>query len=105
MTFRIRRGDEYLGSASLEELRARRESGALTGSELVQGGDRPDWVLLDSLLNPAEPPPLPVPPTAPFSRPVGKRRIFALLILVMAVLGAAGTAYLLRQARQSRVAV
>jgi hypothetical protein len=110
MTFRIRRGDENLGSASLEELRARRESGSLTGSERVQGGDSPDWVLLDSLLNPAEPPLLPAPPTPPLlSRPVGKRRISPILILILIVvvlaLGSAGTAYLVRQHLQSRVTV
>jgi hypothetical protein len=108
MTYRIRRDDEYLGSASLEELRARRGSGALTGGELVQGGDCPDWVPLDSLLNPVEPPPLSTPHTSPLlSRSVGKRRIAPILalILLVLVLGSAGTAYLFRQQLQSRVTI
>jgi len=51
-----------LGVFSLEELRRRRESGELTGSEYVQGEGRPDWQPLDLVLQQGYrviPPPLP----------------------------------------------
>jgi hypothetical protein len=82
MTFRIRRGDEDLGSASLDELRARRETGELTGSE---------WVPLEAVLGPAvrsAAPPDAMPPL--LSAPARKRRISPILVLVVLLLVLAG---------------
>lgn len=109
MTYRIRRGDEDLGTATLEELRARRESGVLTGGELVQGGDSPEWVLLESVLKPAEPPPLPpvlAPPLLSPGAPAPKRRLGRLfpLLLAVLVLALSVTAYLIRRVQQEHPA-
>ncbi|MGA3283783.1 MAG: DUF4339 domain-containing protein [Verrucomicrobiota bacterium] len=70
MNYRMRRQGKDLGIFSLEELRRRRESGELTGSEYVQGEGRPDWQPLDLVLQQGYrviPPPL--PPSVSRNRP------------------------------------
>jgi len=62
MTYRMRRQGEDLGVFSLEELRRRRESGELTGSEYIQAEGKADWQPLDLVLQQGYrvvPPPLP----------------------------------------------
>lgn len=62
MNYQMRRRGEDLGVFSLEELRRRRESGELTGSEYVQGEGMLDWQPLDLVLQQGYrvvPPPLP----------------------------------------------
>ena len=62
MTYRMRRQGEDLGIFSLEELRRRRESGELTGSEYIQAEGKADWQPLDLVLQQGYrvvPPPLP----------------------------------------------
>ena len=62
MNYRLRRQGEDLGAFSLEELRRRRDSGELTGSEYVQGEGMLDWQPLDLVLQQGYrvvPPPLP----------------------------------------------
>jgi hypothetical protein len=113
MTYRIRRGDEDLGTASLAELRERREAGNLTGGELVQAANSPDWVHLESVLRPAEPPPLaslppvlaPVPLPPP-SSPAKRRRVALPLVLLLAVLvvALAGIGYGVRKLLQKQLA-
>jgi hypothetical protein len=105
MTYRIRRGEDDLGTASLEELLRSREDGALTGGELVQAEGSSDWVMLESLLRPDEPPPLPpllgsatLPPI--IAQPKGRRRIFTILVLVIAGVALAGSALLVRRTLQ-----
>ena len=62
MNYRVRRQGQDLGALSLEELRRRRETGELTGSEYVQGEGMSDWQPLDLVLQQGYrvvPPPLP----------------------------------------------
>ncbi|HUA67418.1 MAG TPA: DUF4339 domain-containing protein [Candidatus Saccharimonadales bacterium] len=62
MNYRMRRQGEDLGVFSLEELRRRRESGELSGTEYIQGEGMPDWQPLDLVLQRGYrviPPPLP----------------------------------------------
>ncbi len=101
MTYRIRREDADLGTATLEELRLRRESGELTGAEHVKGDTGSDWQLLDEVLHPgglgASPPMLsPVPPSR------GARGARIILIAGGAVIALAAAAYFARTAIRSR---
>jgi hypothetical protein len=62
MNYRMRRQGEELGVFSLDELRQRRESCELTGSEYVQAEGKSDWQPLDLVLQQGYrviPPPLP----------------------------------------------
>ena len=62
MNYRMRHQGEDLGVFSLDELRQRRESGELTGSEYIQAEGKNDWQPLDLVLQQGYrvvPPPLP----------------------------------------------
>jgi hypothetical protein len=63
MNYHVRRQDQDLGAFSLAELRRRRDSGEMTGSESVRAEGTTDWQSLETLLQRgslgALPPPLP----------------------------------------------
>ncbi len=63
MNYYVRRQGQDLGIFPLEELRRRRQTGEMTGSEYVQGEGTTDWQPLDMVLQQGHrftPPPLPM---------------------------------------------
>src|SRR4051812_23951915 len=97
MSYHLHHNGQELGVFPLEELRRRRQSGELTGAELLWKEGMPDWQTLDSVLAEAgmaaTPPALPPPITMTQKRPTQKPLVWALAVvgaLVIAGLLAAG---------------
>ena len=82
MNYHVHHQGRDLGSASLEELRRRREAGELSGAEMIWREGMPDWQPLDSILqadalySSAHPPPL------PGARKKGNRLLVGALVAV-----------------------
>src|SRR6266487_3265855 len=70
---------------SLEELRERRSTGQLDGSELVWTEGMPQWLPVDALLQGPTPPPL-----AKASSRSNRTIVWAVIVAVVAGLGLAG---------------
>jgi len=104
MTFKIRRGDADLGTATLDDLRRRLDSGELTGGEHVKTEGDSSWrplqdVLIDGGLS-AAPPVL-----APESPKRRAKRLRLLMIAGGAVIALGATAYSVLKANGTRPSV
>jgi hypothetical protein len=80
MTYRIRRGDADLGTATLDELRRRRESGELTGAEQVKGDGDSGWQPLEEFLNAGGLSAVPPVPASALPRQGTRRARFPLIV-------------------------
>src|SRR5881275_1173576 len=70
MDYHLHREGQSVGVFPLEELRRRRATGELTGSELVWREGMPNWATLDTMLQTdsgAQPPPIPAAALKPKS--------------------------------------
>jgi len=73
MYYHLHRQGENLGVFTLEELRSRRDSGELLGTEYIWREGMPDWAPIDSILQQTAPPlPRSAPPPLPQSPVKGK---------------------------------
>jgi hypothetical protein len=98
MEYHLQRNGQDEGVFSLEELRRRRATGDLNGTEQVWRQGMAGWAMLDSVLAPgpvkttsATPPPLPATPQKRGSNPIMIWAVATAVVLFVAFLGYLGT--------------
>lgn len=89
MKYHLKREGEDCGVFSLEELRSRRASGELTGSELVWAEGMQEWQLLASVLS--QPPAIPsCPGEHPIAQAQSSRALVTVVLVIASILFVCG---------------